>query len=138
MPKPRNHKEKISLHDSKREIVTKLSEGNPGALNVILELLDSSRIDPDSVLGGFGNLLSLDTHGIYGSNIWLLYKDCCGQSILNVVTVLRAVQLGLMSEATLWKHIDGWIKFDMESIYKEVKDRLPNFNNSLTTMVVNE
>jgi hypothetical protein len=94
-------------------IVMKMTDGNPGAVTVITQLIVDKN-DPDDWPSGFGKLLSLDTHGIYGSNIWVLFKNVCNQNILNVVTVLRAVQLGLYSERDLWNCIDNCTPLDCE------------------------
>jgi hypothetical protein len=127
MPKPINHTEIINLNDTMMDVALKMSEGNPGAVTVVIQLL-SSKHDPDSWCGGFGNLMSLDTHGIYGSNIWVLYKDVCAQNILNVVTVLRAIQLGFYTEKDLWRCIDTSTPLDVQELYGLVKRELPMFN----------
>lgn len=127
MPKVIPHKDRIQLGHSSLDTLHELSEGNPGALTVCMQLLQSKH-DPDNFLGGLGNLLSMDTNGVYGSNIWILFKDCCGQQILNMVTVFRAVQLGIISEKEMWDHIDNSLKFDIVRLYNEVKLKLPNFN----------
>ena len=127
MPKPTNHREKISMNDTPMQIVMKLADGNPGAIRVCAQLLGDTT-DPDNFLGGMGNLLALDSHGIYGSNIWMLFKDVCHQNVVGMVTVLRAVQLGFYSESDLWKAIDGTIKLQIEPLYLSVKQHLPNFN----------
>ena len=126
MPKPINHRERIDLDDNMMNMMVKMVEGNPGAINVCMQLL-ADKNDPDSFLGGMGNILSLDTHGIYGSNIWVLFKNVCGQNILNVVTVLRAVQLGLYSESDLWNCIDNCTVLDCEQLRERVKQIIPNF-----------
>ena len=129
MSKPHNHKERIDLSDNMMSVMMKLSAGNPGGLNVCMQLLQSKH-DPDSAFGGLGNLLALDTHGIYGSNIWILFKDCCNSSILNVVTVLRAMQLGLVSEGEVWQHIDNCKPLKIFNLYQQVVKELPRFNSS--------
>ena len=89
------HTERIKCEDDVVTICHKLSEGNPGALNVMMQMLSgTAKIDPDAALGPFAHLLNLDTFGIYGSKIWILYKDICCENIVHTITVLRAVQLG--------------------------------------------
>jgi len=134
MPKPHKHKERIELSDSMMNIMMKLSDGNPGGLNVCMQLLQSKH-DPDSIFGGLGNLLALDTHGIYGSNVWILFKDCCSSSILNVVTVLRAIQLGIVPEKTVWEHIDNFKPINVMDLYLQVTKQLPRFNPSADQVV---
>ena len=128
MPKKLPHKTRIELSNSMLDVLLKLSDGNPGALNVCMSLL-TDKHDPYNFAGGFGNLMSLDMHGIYGSNIWVLFKDVCNQNILNVVTVLRAVQLGIYSETDLWNCIDNCILLDCNTLFDRIKIQLPQFGN---------
>lgn len=129
MPKNKNQKERINLNDSVVDAAVELADGNPGAISVIMQLI-ADKNDPDGFAGGLGNLLSLDAHGIYGSNIWVLFKNVCGQSILNMVIVLRAVQLGLYSERDLWICIDNCTPLDCQKLLAEVRKELPRFGNA--------
>ena len=89
---------RIKLDDTLQDSIIKLCEGNPGALTVCARLCqEGGKIDPGDWLLGAGKLLSLDTLGIYGSSIWLLYKDICGQDLAKMVAVLRGWQLGFVS-----------------------------------------
>lgn len=128
MPKNINYQERIDLNDTMMNIAVKMAEGNPGAVTVLVQLIDD-KSDPDSWAGGIGNLLSLDTHGIYGSNIWVMFKNCCNQNILNVVTVLRAVQLGLYTQSELWQCIDTCTPIDCNQLLSKVRKELPRFGN---------
>ena len=107
----------------------KLAEGNPGALRVCLELLQKgAEIDPDAFGGGLSNLLSLDTHAVYGADIWMLYKDVCGESYPKMVGVLRAVQLGIESESKLKHAIQNRGEgIDVAALFDAVCEKLPNF-----------
>lgn len=127
---------RIKLGDDFKSIAVSLSEGNPGALNVIIQIIkESERIDPDAAMGPFAHLLNLDSYNIYGSKIWILYKDISGSSILNTIAVLRAVQLGLLEGHMLIRAIDSIENFNehekvviaVDKILKDVQERLPNF-----------
>lgn len=110
------------------DIVIKLADGNPGAATVMMQILaEDGKIDPDNVLGSWGTLLSLDTHGIYGPDIWRLFTDVCGSSIEKMLAALRAVQLGLTTEGHLLAAIDGTGRFDTEWALQAVKEQLPAF-----------
>ena len=52
-----------------KEIVAQLSEGNPGAITVLMKV---AMARPDL-------LLYMHEHGPRGSDIWVLYKDECGE-----------------------------------------------------------
>lgn len=121
---------RINLKDTTQDALIKLAEGNPGALSVcIMFIKETAEIDPDSALGGLGNLLRLDNMGIYGSRIWMLYKDVCGQSINKTIAILRAHQLGFLGESELRFAIDDYGRnIDVNDLCEKVKEQLPKFN----------
>ena len=124
-----NNNPRISLNDSLQDIIIKMAEGNPGALTVMLKLFEQEPlIDPDSVWQGAGTIISLDDMGVYGSNIWILYKDVCGESIPNVICLIRARQLGFISESEILGNIATCRLMDLSKIIPQVKERLPKFN----------
>lgn len=120
---------KITLEDTTIEVVTKMSEGIIGAVTVLMQLLEKGgAIDPDDFAEGFGSILSLDTHGIYGSEIWMLYKDVCGGDLVKMVGMLRAVQLGFLPEKDLKFAINNRGEgVDCEDLLSQVRERLPKF-----------
>ena len=122
-------KERIQLSDTMATIITKLSEGNPGAISVCIKLItENEKIDPDSTLAYLSSLLLLDSLGIYGSNIWILYKDICNQNINYFIAILRAFQLGFLSQETLLSNIQSQSPtLNILPYIKQVKQRLPNF-----------
>lgn len=76
--------------DSK-EIIVGLSEGNPGALTVLMKVMVAR---PDL-------LLYMHDHGPRGSDIWVLYKDECGEDIyLFMDTVSLRAEIDEMEEAS--------------------------------------
>ena len=113
------------------DVIQIMSDGNPGAITVMMELISKTPvIDPDNLLGGMGNILSLDTYGIYGSDIWVFYKDLCDQDIVNVITVLRAVQLGYFREERLYEALKRYRwddDVDLDELRGMVQGRLPLF-----------
>lgn len=123
-------KTKITLTDSGHDILFKMSEGIPGALTVCLKILkEGEQIDPDNMFGGFGVLLSLDDAGIYGSRIWMLYKDVCGQNLSKMLAVLRGWQLGLVSKERLHAAIENHgVGLNIEEVVAGVAQQLPRFN----------
>jgi hypothetical protein len=110
-----------------------MCDGNPGGLTVLINLYKlSPSIDPDDAFGGLGPILSLDTLGIYGSRIWMLYKDVCDQSIPNVLTVLRAHQLGFLTDEDLNAAIDSGSKLDLQDLLKKVNGVIPDFAKNVS------
>lgn len=120
---------KLDLMDTTKDVAWKMSGGNPGALRVVMELMtEEADIDPDSALGALGSILSLDQMGIYGSEIWMLYKDVCGCDITKTIAVLRAHQLGFVSEGDIKHGINNWGEgLDVDDLLEQVKERLPDF-----------
>lgn len=122
-------KNRIELMDSFNDIIYKISEGNPGALTVLLRSMTEVKdVDPDCALENLGPALLLDTFGIYGSNIWILYKDCCYQDIHLFWACLRGLQLGLVTE---WEINDAILKngkgFEPKILLRKIREELPNF-----------
>jgi len=96
------HTYRIQPEDSVEEMLIKMSEGNPGAMRVLMDLAEISPIvDPQNLVGAFGPILNLDVVGLYGPNIWMLYKDVCGEDYYKVLVLLRSCQIGLISKAEL-------------------------------------
>jgi len=63
---------------SKEEIIYVMSEGNPGALTVMENIMKTSFI-PEQ---GLGIILSMAEMNIRGYQIWLVYKDYAGEDIV--------------------------------------------------------
>lgn len=124
-----NGSSRIELSDTLTGMVYKLSGGNPGALKVLLQLCqDSTAIDPDNGFGGFGPLMRLDELGVYGSRIWMLFKDVCDSNLTKMVALLRAHQLGLVDEISIGHAIDDHgFGIDVDELVSQVKIRLPKF-----------
>ena len=99
---------RIRTGDSIKDVIVNMSEGNMGALCLITSLLTyGGEIDISNMLGGMGNLLTLDLNGIYGSRIWMLFEDVCNEDLVKMVVVIRAVQLGIIPIDVLNHAIDN-------------------------------
>ena len=124
--------EKITGNDTGMDMIAKMSEGNPGAINVLMQFITKApMIDPKSCMGGLGPILMLDSCNIYGSRIWMLYKDVCNENIVATIAVIRATQLGIITKSTLNTAIDNYGKgIDVNTIMSKVKEELPDFNIS--------
>jgi len=122
---------RLELTDSMENVMMKMSDGNPGALTVCMRLLaESAEIDPDGCLGGLEAILSLDTLGLYGPNIWMLFKDVCGEDLVRTYAVLRGHQLGYVSQNDILHAInnrgDG---LDPDIVLAQVQERLPRLGS---------
>jgi hypothetical protein len=126
-------KERLELSDTVESAVSKMSNRNPGAISVCLDMLKNGEgIDP-SGMGGLGMLLYLDTLGIYGQRIWLLYKDVCHQDLTTMMAVLRGYQLGIVRENDILKAIENadsgnrGNNLDLPKILNDVRIQLGTF-----------
>lgn len=122
---------RITLQDTSLDMITKLAEGNPGAVVAVIEMMKSAPVvDPDSAFGAFAPLFDLDTLDIYGSRIHVLYKYVARGDVVLVLGLLRAVQLGHMGESELHAAIANPREFTDErgqQLLALVKADLPDF-----------
>lgn len=129
---------KINLQDTILEVLTKMSNGNPGATVALFELVEhNEEVDPDDFMKQMGSVLSLDTYGIYGTDIYILFNDICNKDVVKMIAVLRATQLGFFSAATLKdacsrQDRSGVEMVPIDTLLKKVKERLPRFNSTLS------
>ena len=92
-------------------------------------------IDSDNTLGPFAYLLTLDTLNLYGSKIYMLHNDVCKRNINHTIVILRAFQLGFLTQENINKAINNRGEgIDIEDLIPKVRAILPNFifDNELT------
>ena len=81
-----NTKARINLKMNLIEAIIALSEGNPGAVTVCSRLVKE-------VEHGIITLCHLDDMEIYGSDIWLCYKDICKMDINLLLKRIRSREI---------------------------------------------
>ena len=126
---------RLTMNMTTQDAIIALSEGNPGALRVSMELLKNGKnIDPEYSTELYGDtffLCLLDEYEIYGPRIWMLYKDVCKQEISYAFAILRACQLGQIGVEKVNHAIDNYGEgIDLEEVMKAVQERLPKFNKT--------
>lgn len=127
---------RIQLNDTSITAVSKMTDGNIGALQVCLALIrDGGMIDPQAAFEGFGKVMMLDTYEIYGESIWLFYKDICGQDVRKMCAIIRAVQLGLLTKNSLIRAINhtrkrGSFTIPVDELVAKVEEQLPQFKRA--------
>lgn len=128
-----SQRSRIQITDSTQSAIMKMCEGNPGALTVCVQILkEAERIDPDAIMGGIGAILSLDTLGLYGSRIWMLYKDVCEEDIPTMLAVLRGWQMGLITDAQVRSAVESYGNgVNIQEVCAKVAERLPRFQLSI-------
>ena len=127
---------RINLCMQINDVLWAMSEGNPGAIYVIMEgYRHGEYIDPDNVWRQWAFLLHLDEFQIYGSRIWMLYKDVCKENLAHTIGAVRSVQLGITSLDDLNSAINGNSKIDLEDALNRVCKELPEFRVNYTVGV---
>lgn len=123
---------RINLSDNAATVVAKMSDGNPGAMQTIIELFQKGKeIDPGDPMCGLGRVLFLDTLGIYGTDIYVLYNDICERDLAKMCAVLFAVQLGFfngdaLKDACARQDYSGRKLVPVEDLCLKVKERYPD------------
>ena len=59
-----------------KETALNIAQGNPGAIRVLAEMAQ---------VGANDAILDLERAGVRGSQVWLIYKDACGQDLVATV-----------------------------------------------------
>ena len=114
---------KLAISDSKMDMIMKMGNGNPGAMNIIMNMLDG---DMDKTSKNVMLLCHLDHFEVYGSDLYVLFNDVCHQSPGDFEYLIRAAQMGLVTkeqlhEACRWgqNRCFGEISFD---VYEKIHD----------------
>jgi len=66
------NREDILLDDTVEQVITKMAEGNIGALSVLTRILD---------VYGMDTILRLNEMNIRGAQVWVGFKDHCNQDL---------------------------------------------------------
>ena len=94
--------ERIKLNMRLPQVIAALSEGVIGTVRVLSDVaIHAEAIDPNNIPYGMGFMLMCDTYRIYGSDIWMLYKDACKEDLGKMMLVVRATQLGFITPTQL-------------------------------------
>lgn len=79
-----SNREKVNGKNTIPEIAVQMSEGNPGAITVLGMLLRIGEPDP-----GWALMLTLDDMNMRGSQIWVAFKDHCGENIEKLAGLIK-------------------------------------------------
>ena len=128
---------RIELTDSPMDALIKMAEGNPGAAVAMMDILKQhDEIDPQAMLGGLGTIMILDTWGIYGSSIYILYSDKCDRNVRQLLMLLRATQLGFFSHTKLQQMAEDQMRSvnltdeEWQDLDDKVCERLEDFQRA--------
>jgi hypothetical protein len=128
---------RITLDDSLLSIIHKLSQGNPGAATVLARWVsEGPSIDPDACHPMF-QMCRFDDADIVGPDIWILFKDVCGEDLRTMLAVLRAEQFGLLAPSALKAAIRRGRQhvMDIPMLVAKVESELPNFKRGESAQI---
>lgn len=123
---------RIDLFQAPIQSLVAMAEGNPGAMTVIGKMLKCD-IDPSHIMGPMAGIMMLDNLDIYGSDIWLLYKEACKENVERMVGLLRCCQMGIVPCMDIVGMIEDASTISIEMIddyIAELKQQLPSFGSS--------
>ena len=86
-----NMNTRITADMTMMDMLITMSEGNPGALTCLMQMLES---DPMAML----DILLFDSMGIYGSKIYMVWNDCCGRNMEKFKKTIQAFREGKFTE----------------------------------------
>lgn len=96
----RAHARRFNPRDSIPTTLTKFSEGNPGALQVLAEIV----FDPDPA--AYGCLLMADMLGLYGSRLYMLWNDCLDRDTKKLIQLAELWREHKISDQDIIAHVD--------------------------------
>lgn len=100
---------KINVGDTVATMAIKMGEGNPGGLSVVIRLINhKGKSGSDGML----HLLLLDVLEIYGSKLWMLYKDCCGEDFDVLIKTILSFDIKVLTKEQIHEHIKGGKPFN--------------------------
>ena len=91
-------KEKLTGDMSPMDMIMTMCEGNPGALNVIMQMMN----DPRS----FMDILLCDSLDIRGSKLYMLHNDCCERNNDKFNRTLMMLRCGIFSEEQIQANLN--------------------------------
>jgi len=125
--------ERLCLNMTVMEVLTAMCGEDSDSQFILREILvNTARIDPDTMLGGIGAIWKLDSLHIYDERIYMLWNGVCQCNVAKMIAVLRAHQLGQLAgttEEALNFAIDNrGAGLDLVAVVAAVKEQLPNFD----------
>ena len=122
-----SERKEIQIGDNLQEVIMKMSEGNLGATNVLMQILKEHEKTPELA---FGLYLFLDDMNIRGTQIWIGYKEYCESDIKKFIQCVNEHDEKMIAEINKWgeKGNHEWLAVKAgasvvgRKLLKEVKD----------------
>ena len=93
-----NTNTRITTDMSMQDMLITMSEGNPGALICMIQMMNS---DPMALL----DIMLFDSIGIYGSKIYKVWNDCCGRDMGKFKETIQAFRDWKFSEKEIHENL---------------------------------
>lgn len=90
--------EKMTFEKKQMDVIINMAEGNIGAVNVLIELLNSP--------GGFMDILFCDALNIRGTKLYMLHNDCCGRDNEKFKITLSMFRNGVFSKDDIQNNLN--------------------------------
>lgn len=90
--------EKINGNMNMMEMVMIMSEGNPGAMSVIMGMMQD--------LTGPRDILMLDSMDIRGSHLYMLNNDCCRRDPAKFKRTLMVLRSGVFTQEQIHENLE--------------------------------
>lgn len=94
-----NTNTRITADMSMQDVLITMSEGNPGALTCMMQMLQTNPMS-------FMDILLFDKMGIYGSKIYMVWNDCCGRDMKKFKDTIQAFREGKFSEEEIHENLN--------------------------------
>ncbi len=91
-------KEKLTLNMDPMEMIMTMSEGNPGAINVLMEMMRNPR--------SFMDILLCDSLDIRGSKLYMLHNDCCRSDTNKFNRTLMMLRCGVFTDEQIHDNLN--------------------------------
>ena len=82
------------------EIILKLADGNPGALQILMDLYNKD------VASATKDMLWFDSMEIYGSKLYMLWADCSKRDDKKFEKTIQYLKQGKISKEKIHKNLD--------------------------------
>lgn len=82
-------RKELNLTDTVKDVLVKMAEGNPGAITVMMGMMEKNK-------DGLAYILHLDDMNIRGTQIWIGYKDYCGQDMDKFIGCIKNRDKGMV------------------------------------------
>ena len=90
--------EKLNGNMSGMDAIMTMCEGNPGAMMVLMGMMQSPT--------GFMDILMLDSRDLRGSHLYMLNNDCCGRDPNKFARTLMMIRSGVFTQEEIHHNLE--------------------------------